>query len=107
LIKTVEQRARELEEARDEERVRTRALEKERNELLRKQQQLEAEIEKVRERARTELLDEITKARAQTKSMIAELQRAVQRMLDTARPERQAENRERLAARGRRTGVLR
>jgi len=78
LIKTVEQRARELEEARDEERVRTRALEKERNELLRKQQQLEAEIEKVRERARTELLDEITKARAQTKSMIAELQRAAE-----------------------------
>ncbi|MEM1026327.1 MAG: Smr/MutS family protein [Myxococcota bacterium] len=78
LIKTVEQRARELEEARDEERTRTRALEKERSELLRKQKQLEAEIEKVRERARNELLVEIAEARAQTKSMIAELQRAAE-----------------------------
>jgi DNA mismatch repair protein MutS2 len=78
LIKTVEQRARELEEARDQERDRTRALERERNELLRKQKELEAEIEQVRERARTELLEEISKARARTKSMIAELQRAAE-----------------------------
>jgi DNA mismatch repair protein MutS2 len=78
LIRSVELRAQELEEAREREEAARRELERDRAELQRQQARLQAEIERVRERARTELLDEIERARAEAKTMVAELQRAAQ-----------------------------
>lgn len=78
LMETVQTRAQELERARNREQEARRELEREKAELIRRQAQLQAEIEKVRERARTELLEEIERARSQARAMVAELQRAAQ-----------------------------
>lgn len=76
LLKSVDRRARELEQANLRADDRARALEREKAELERQRTNLEREIEQVRERARRELLDDIAQAREQARKLVADLQRA-------------------------------
>mgnify|MGYP006292668287 CR=1 FL=1 len=78
LLKSVESRARSLEEARARAAEAKREADLARAETERVQKRLEREIEEVRVRARQELLDEIHTAREQARKLIAELQRAAQ-----------------------------
>jgi DNA mismatch repair protein MutS2 len=78
LLKSVESRARSLEEAQAQAAAAKREADLARAETERVQKRLEREIEEVRVRARQELLDEIHAARERARTLIAELQRAAQ-----------------------------
>lgn len=79
LIKQVESRSSALEQARIETEQATRAAEAEVERLRKKEEALEREIVEVRNRAREELLEEVSRARNQVRQLIASLQSAAEK----------------------------